>query len=104
MGLRYDAGEVITAMVTPFNAKREVDYDKAENLVKYLLDNGSDSILVAGTTGESPTLTHEEEQELLSTVKRASANRCKVIMNASSNCTETACRTAKMAKKEDVDA
>lgn len=104
MAIRYDAGEIITAMVTPFNAKREVDYDRAESLVKYLLDNGSDSILVAGTTGESPTLTHEEEQELLSTVKRASANRCKVIMNASSNCTETACRTAKMALKENVDA
>ncbi len=104
MGYRYDAGEVITAMVTPFNAQREIDYNKAEQLVKYLMKNGSDTILVAGTTGESPTLTHEEEIELLSTVKRASANGCKVIMNASSNCTETACRTAKLAQKEDVDA
>ncbi len=104
MGYRYDAGEIITAMVTPFNAKREIDYNKAEQLVKYLMNNGSDTILVAGTTGESPTLTHEEEIELLSTVKRAAANGCKVIMNASSNCTATACRTAKLAQKEDVDA
>lgn len=104
MGNRYDAGEVITAMVTPFNEKRDVDYDKAENLVRYLMESGSDAILVAGTTGESPTLTHEEELELLSTVKRATANKCKVIMNASSNCTATACRTAKLARKEDIDA
>lgn len=105
MGYRYDAGEIITAMVTPFNAKREIDYSKVETLVKHLVDNGSDSILVAGTTGESPTLTHEEEIELLSTVKRVAVEGgCKVIMNASSNCTETACRTAKLAEKEAVDA
>ncbi len=105
MGYRYDAGDIITAMVTPFNAKREIDYDKAEALAKYLMNNGSDSILVAGTTGESPTLTHEEEIELLSTVKRVAVEGgCKVIMNASSNCTETACRTAKLAQNENVDA
>ena len=104
MGYRYDAGEVITAMVTPFNEQREIDYNKTEQLVKYLMKNGTDTILVAGTTGESPTLTHEEEIELLSTVKRAAANGCKVVMNASSNCTQTACRTAKLAQKEEVDA
>lgn len=105
MGYRYDAGDVITAMVTPFNAKREIAYDKAEVLTKYLMENGSDAILVAGTTGESPTLTHEEEIELLSTVKRiAVEGGCKVVMNASSNCTETACKTAKLAQKENVDA
>ena len=47
MALRYDAGEVITAMVTPFNAKREIDYDKAEALAKYLISHGSDAVLVA---------------------------------------------------------
>ncbi len=105
MGYRYDAGDIITAMVTPFNAKREIAYDKAESLAKHLMENGSDAILVAGTTGESPTLTHEEEIELLSTVKRVAVEGgCKVIMNASSNCTETACRTAKLAEKENVDA
>lgn len=59
MALRYDAGEVITAMVTPLNSKREIDYNKAEELTKYLISNGSDAVLVAGTTGEGPTLTHE---------------------------------------------
>ena len=104
MALRYDAGEVITAMVTPFNAKREIDYNKAEELAKHLITHGSDAVLVAGTTGEGPTLSHEEEFELLSTVKRATANKAKVIMNAGSNSTETAVRSAKWAQKEDVDA
>lgn len=104
MAIRYDAGEVITAMVTPFNSKREIDYNKVEELSKYLIANGTDTILVAGTTGEGPTLTHEEEIEVLSTVKRAVANKAKVIMNAGSNSTETAVMTTKLAKKEDVDA
>lgn len=104
MALRYDAGEVITAMVTPFNSKREIDYNKAEELAKYLISHGSDALLVAGTTGEGPTLTHEEEFELLSTIKRTVANKAKVIMNAGSNCTDTAIMAAKWAQKEDVDA
>lgn len=104
MALRYDAGEVITAMVTPFNSKKEIDYNKAEELAKYLISHGSDAILVAGTTGEGPTLTHEEEFELLSTVKRAVANKAKVIMNAGSNSTATAVMAAKWAQKEEVDA
>lgn len=104
MAIRYDAGEVITAMVTPFDKNREIDYNKVEELTKHLINNGSDTILVAGTTGEGPTLTHEEEIEVLSTVKRANANKAKVIMNAGSNCTMTAIRTAKLAQKEDVDA
>ena len=104
MALRYDAGEVITAMITPFNSKREIDYDKAEALAKHLITNGTDAILVAGTTGEGPTLTHEEEFELLSTVKRAVANKAKVIMNAGSNSTDTAVMSAKWAQKEEVDA
>ena len=56
MTLRYDAGEVITAMVTPFNDKREIDFQATEKLAKHLIDTGSDTLLVAGTTGESPTL------------------------------------------------
>lgn len=104
MALRYDAGEVITAMVTPMNAKREVDYNKAEELAKFLVNNGSEALLVAGTTGESPTLTHEEELELLSTVKRAVANKAKVIFGAGSNSTETAVKMTKLAQKEGVDA
>lgn len=102
--MRYDAGEVITAMVTPFNDKREVDYDKAEELASYLVSNGSDAVLVTGTTGEAPTLTYEEELEILSSVRRAVSNKAKVIMGTGSNSTETAVMTAKRAEKEGVDA
>lgn len=104
MPKRYDAGEVITAMVTPFNKDREIDYDKVEVIAKHLIQNGSDAILVAGTTGESPTLTHEEEIELLSTVKRAVQNKAKVIFGAGSNATETAVKMSKLAEKEGADA
>ena len=102
--MRYDAGEVITAMVTPFNDKREVDYDKVEELAKHLVENGSDAVLVTGTTGEAPTLSYDEELEILSSVKRAVTNKGKVIMGTGSNSTETAVMTAKKAEKEGVDA
>lgn len=104
MSKRYDAGEIITAMVTPFNKNREVDYDKVSELTKHLIQNGSDGILVAGTTGESPTLTHEEELEVLATVKTAAANKAKVIMGAGSNSTQTAVEMTKRVEKEGADA
>lgn len=104
MSKRYNAGEVITAMVTPFNKNREVDYNQVAALAKHLVKNGSDAILVAGTTGESPTLTHEEELELLSTVKSAVENKAKVVMGAGSNSTDTAIKMTKKIEKEGADA
>ena len=103
MTLRYDLGEMITAMVTHMNQDGTVNYDKVEEIAGYLVDNNSDAIVVAGTTGESPTLEHEEELEVLSSVKRAVANRAKIIMNAGSNSTDYAVKYAKYAEKEDVD-
>ncbi len=104
MPKRYSAGEVITAMVTPYDKHGKVDYDKVEELAKHLIKNGSDAIIVAGTTGESPTLTHEEELEILSCVKRAVANKAKVIFGAGSNSTETAVKMSKLGEKEGADA
>lgn len=104
MSIRFDAGEVITAMVTPMDENGRVDYDMAEKLAEHLISNGSDSILVVGTTGESPTLTHEEELELLSTVKRAVAGKAKVIVGAGSNSTTTAVEFTKTVTKEGADA
>ena len=98
--MRYDAGEVITAMVTPFNEKLEVDYEKLEALAYQLINTGSDALLVTATTGESPTLTHDEEFEILSSAKRAVRNQAKVIMGTGSNSTETAVALAKRAEKE----
>ncbi len=104
MALRYDCGEVITAMVTPMEKSGKIDYDRVESLAKYLIENGSDTLLVAGTTGESPTLTNEEEIELVNTVKRAVANKAKIILGAGSNSTESAVEYSKFAQKEEVDA
>lgn len=104
MTLRYDCGEVITAMVTPMDKTGAIDYDKVEALTKHLISTGSDALLVAGTSGESPTLTNEEEIELVSTVKRAAANKVKIILGAGSNSTESAIEYSKFAQKEEVDA
>src|SRR5918911_3525678 len=58
-------GEVLTAAVTPFDADGAVDFEKFRELAAYLVDHGSDGVVVAGTTGESPTLTDDERLELL---------------------------------------
>ena len=64
-----ELGRLLTAMITPFNEEGEVDYEQAKKLALALLNSGSDGILVAATTGESPTLTREEEQRLFREVK-----------------------------------
>lgn len=57
-------GRLITAMITPFNDRLEVDYDKAVSLAQYLIEEGTTALVVAGTTGEAPTLLKEEKVEL----------------------------------------
>jgi 4-hydroxy-tetrahydrodipicolinate synthase len=57
-------GEVLTAAVTPFDSRGAVDFDKFRELCRFLVDNGSDGVVVAGTTGESPTLTDDERLSL----------------------------------------
>ncbi len=83
-------GPVLTAMVTPFTAEGSVDYATAEKLADYLAQHGSDGIVVAGTTGESPTLTWAEEYELFQVVIKAVAGRSKVIAGTGSNSTQEA--------------
>lgn len=61
-------GRVMTAMVTPFKGS-EVNYKEAERLAKFLVANGSDSLLICGSTGENPTMTKEEKIKLISTVR-----------------------------------
>ena len=102
--MRINVGEVVTAMATPFNDNLEVDYAAAEKLANHLVDNGTDAVLVAGTTGESPTLTHEEELKLLKTVKNAVGNRAKLVMGAGSNSTQTAVEMSKKAEEAGADA
>ena len=104
MTIRFDAGEVITAMVTPFDENLKIDYPSLEKLINHLVENGTDAILVAGTTGESPTLTHEEEWELLKFVIEKNNGRAKIIAGAGSNCTDTAVMMAKKFETMGADA
>jgi 4-hydroxy-tetrahydrodipicolinate synthase len=102
--MRYNVGEVVTAMITPFNEDLTIDYPSLEKLINHLIATGSDAILVAGTTGETPTLSHEEEAELFSFVKKVVNGRVKIIMGAGSNSTETAVKSSINAKKAGADA
>lgn len=104
MSIRCDLGEVITAMVTPFDENLQVDYVALEKLVEHLINNGSDGIVIAGTTGESPTLTHEEELQLLAFVKEKAKGRVKIIMGAGSNSTQTAVEMSKKVEAAGADA
>ncbi|MBE9158261.1 4-hydroxy-tetrahydrodipicolinate synthase [Nodosilinea sp. LEGE 06152] len=83
-------GKVLTAMVTPFSEDGTVDYAVAERLADYLVSNGSDGLVVCGTTGESPTLSWQEEYQLYKVVKEAVAGRAKVIAGTGSNSTSEA--------------
>jgi 4-hydroxy-tetrahydrodipicolinate synthase len=98
-----DFGKLITAMVTPFKADLSVDYEMAARLANYLADNGSDALVIHGTTGESPTLTHDEEYELYRVVKKAVGGRIKVIAGTGSNSTATTIRSSQEAEKIGVD-
>lgn len=96
-------GNVMTAMVTPFKPDLSVDYEMTVRLANYLADNGSDALVVHGTTGESPTLTHEEEYELYRVVKKAVGGKCKIIAGTGSNSTATTIKSSKEAEKIGVD-
>ena len=80
-----EIGRLITAMVTPFNEKGEVDYAQAKRLATALLDSGSDGLVITGTTGEGPTLTAEEKIRLYAEVKEAIGYRGAVIAGTTDN-------------------
>ena len=97
-------GRLLTAMVTPFNEKGEVDYEQAKKLALALLNSGSDGVVVVGTTGESPTLIRQEELRLFSEVKSAVGERGAVIAGTGSNSTAEAIEATKEAERIGVDA
>ncbi len=96
-------GQVITAMVTPFKNDLSIDYESTEKLVNHLIKTHTETIVIAGTTGESPTLTHEEERELCKFVQKIAAKKAKVILGAGSNSTATAIESTKEAEKLGAD-
>jgi 4-hydroxy-tetrahydrodipicolinate synthase len=95
-------GRVITAMVTPFDERGELDLDAAVELANWLVENGSDGLVLCGTTGESPTLTESEELVLFRTVRAAVS--VPVIAGAGSNSTASAVEQTKRASELGVDA
>jgi len=90
-------GKILTAMVTPFNDNGDVDYEQAIKLSNYLSENGSDGIVLCGTTGESPTLSWQEQHDLFIAVKGSLNSSCKVIVGTGSNCTSEAVEATKKA-------
>lgn len=96
-------GRVIAAMVTPFAEDGSVNYAVAEKLADYLVNNGNDGLVICGTTGESPTLSWQEEYELFQVVKQAVGNRAKIIAGTGSNSTSEAIAATTKAAKLGVD-
>lgn len=94
-------GRVITAMVTPMYPNGEINYDKAKELAKYLVTEGSTALVINGTTGESPTVTSEEKLKLLSCVKEAV--NVPIIAGVGTNATAATIENALQAEKLGVD-
>jgi len=98
-----ELGRLLTAMVTPFDDKGAVNYEQAKKLALALLDSGSDGVVVAATTGESPTLVREEEARLFTEMKSALGGRGSIIAYTGSNSTAEAVSATKAAEKIGVD-
>jgi len=96
-------GRVITAMVTPFDAEGSVDLATAERLADHLVRHGSDGLVVCGTTGESPTLSWEEQLAMLQAVRSAVAGRALVLAGTGSNCTLEAVAATRAAAAHGAD-
>ena len=99
-----EIGRLLTAMVTPFDANGAVDCAQARRLALALLESGSDGVVLAGTTGESPTLSHEEKMRLFSEVKDAVGSRGTVIAGTGTNNTAESVELSREAERLGVDA
>lgn len=96
-------GRLLTAMVTPFNADGRVNYEKAADLAEWLINNGSDGLVVAGSTGEAATMSAEEKLELFRVVVNRINKRVPVIAGTGSNNTADSVKMTKMAEAMGVD-
>ncbi|WP_100373152.1 4-hydroxy-tetrahydrodipicolinate synthase [Bacillus sp. FJAT-45037] len=98
-----DFGHVWTAMVTPYDSKGNIDFDRTRKLIDYLLAKGTDALVIAGTTGESPTLTEEEKVALFQCAVTHVNKRAAVIAGTGSNDTAGSIRLTKKAEQVGVD-
>lgn len=97
-------GRMIPAMVTPFDQERELDLNRAEQLVDRLIEGGSDALVINGTTGESPTVFYPQKLELFRTAVAAAGERVPIIANVGDNCTADTVSFARDAAACGVDA
>jgi 4-hydroxy-tetrahydrodipicolinate synthase len=96
-------GRMLTAMVTPFSADLELDLPRAQELALKLIDEGSDALVVCGTTGESPTVFYPQKIALFKAVIEAVGGRAPIIANAGDNCTADSVDFAREVEKLGVD-
>lgn len=96
-------GRVLTAMITPFNADGSVDFDGAITLANHLLDNGSDGLVVCGTTGESPTISTEDKLKLFELIAKNCGEKGTIIGNTGSNSTEASVEFTKAASQTGIN-
>jgi 4-hydroxy-tetrahydrodipicolinate synthase len=96
-------GSVVTAMVTPFRQDHALDLDRAQELASWLVDHGSDAVVVAGSTGESPTITHGEKSELFRAVGDAIRGRGKLICGTGTYSTAETLELTQAAEDADAD-
>ena len=99
-----EIGRLITAMITPFDEKGDVNYNEAKRLALALVDSGSDGLVITGTTGESPVLSTEEKLRLYSEIKQAVGDRAAVIAGATDNNTAKSIELSIEAEREGADA
>jgi 4-hydroxy-tetrahydrodipicolinate synthase len=97
-------GEVLTAMITPFTDTGEVDYDKIWRLARYLVDNGSDGLVVTGTTGESPVLSADEKVAIYRAVVEAVGERATIVAGTGTYNTAESVELSQRAADAGVDA
>src|SRR5690349_19932558 len=97
-------GSVVTAMATPFRDDFSLDLDRAQELASWLLDHGSDSLVVFGSTGEAATLSDDEKRDLLRAVKDASAGRGQIIAGTGTYDTAHSIHLTAMAQEAGADA
>jgi 4-hydroxy-tetrahydrodipicolinate synthase len=97
-------GRLITAMVTPFDRDLQLDLDRAAQLADRLLGQGSQALVVCGTTGESPTVFYDQKLELFRAVIDSVAGRAPVIANAGDNSTADSVEFARKVESLGVDA
>ena len=99
-----ELGRSLTAMVTPFDDEGRVDYDQAQRLALALIDSGSEGLVIAGTTGEAPTLSHDEKVRLFTAVKEAVDGRGAVIAGTGTYNTVESVELSRDAERAGVDA